>query len=289
MLAPTGMHKLAHPDGELAVARAAGRAGIAMAASTMSTCSLEEIAAAAHGPLWFQLYVYRDRAITRDLVARAVAAGYRAIVLTADTPTIGRRERDVRNRFTLPRGVTIRNFEALRPDDPARWDSVSSFAAYIHRQFDATLTWESVAWLRSLTTLPIVIKGVLTAEDALRAVDAGARAIVVSNHGGRQLDGADAPIDALPAIADAVGGGAEVLMDGGVRRGVDVLTALALGARAVCIGRPYLYGLAVAGEEGVFHVAELLRAELELAMTLSGRPTMASIDRSLVVRRSSEC
>ncbi|HVL66813.1 MAG TPA: alpha-hydroxy acid oxidase [Vicinamibacterales bacterium] len=281
MLAPTAFNRLAHPDGEKAAARAAGASGTVMIGSTLSTCTLEEVAEAATGPLWFQLYVYKDRAMTQELVARAEAAGYRALVLTVDTPLLGRRYRDVRNRFVLPDGLSMRNFEAAMTN-AARWGAHSSFAAYVHDLFDASLSWDVVAWLRAQTRLPIVIKGVLTAEDAALAVDAGARAVVVSNHGGRQLDGAPAAIEALPEVVDACAGRVEVLMDGGVRRGSDVLKALAYGARAVCIGRPYLWGLAAAGEEGVRDVLRILREELTLAMALSGRPSIASIDRSLV-------
>jgi 4-hydroxymandelate oxidase len=283
-LAPTAFNRLAHPDGELAAARAAGAARTLMIVSTIATYSLEEIATAATGPLWFQLYVYRDRGVTTDLVTRCEAAGYRALVLTVDTPLLGRRERDVRNRFTLPPGVTKRNFDNVKnaPTQASRWTNDSSFSAYVHSLFDASLTWDAVSWLRSMTKLPVLLKGILTAEDAKRAVDCGVQGIVVSNHGGRQLDGAVATIRALPEIADAVQGRLEVLMDGGIRRGTDVLKALALGARAVFIGRPYLWGLAADGEAGVSRVLGLLRSELELAMALSGRPAVASIDRTLV-------
>jgi 4-hydroxymandelate oxidase len=281
MLAPTAFNRLAHADGECAAARAAGGTGTVMVASTLSTCTLEDIAAAASGPLWFQLYVYKDREVTKDLVARAEQAGYRALVLTVDTPLLGRRERDVRNRFALPEHLSIANFASLKTD-ASRWGETSSFGAYVHDLFDASLTWEAVAWLRSLTTLPIVLKGILTAEDARLAVDHGAAGVIVSNHGGRQLDDSTPSIVALPEVADAVAGRAEVLMDGGIRRGADVLKALALGARAVLIGRAYLWGLAADGEQGVRAVLSLLRDELRLAMALAGRPTVASIDPSAV-------
>lgn len=284
MLAPTAFNRLAHDEGEKAAARAAGSAGTIMIGSTLSTCTLEEVAAAATGAMWFQLYVYKDRALTQELVARAEAAGYRALVLTVDTPLLGRRYRDVRNGFVLPEGISMRNFEGAMTN-AARWGTHSSFSAYVHDLFDATLSWDAVAWLRAQTTLPVVIKGILTGDDARRAVEAGASAVVVSNHGGRQLDGAPASVEALPEVVDAVAGRIEVLMDGGVRRGSDVLKALALGARAVCIGRPYLWALAAAGEEGVRDVLRLLREELSLAMALSGRPTIASIDRALVQGR----
>lgn len=283
-LAPTAFNKLAHPEGEQAAARAAGAAGTLMTASTISTCTLEETAAAASGPLWFQLYVYKDRAVTRELVARAEAAGYSAIVLTVDTPVLGRRERDVRSGFLLPPELSIRNLETCRSvvEGATRWTAGSSFSAYIHALIDPSLSWSAVEWLRSLTTLPVLLKGIVRPDDARRAVGAGAAGIVVSNHGGRQMDRAPATIEALPGVVEAVDGRIEVLLDGGVRRGVDVLAALAFGARAVLIGRPYLWGLAVAGEQGVAQVLELLRAELALAMALAGAPTIADITRDLV-------
>jgi 4-hydroxymandelate oxidase len=285
LLAPTAFNRLAHPDGEAAVARAAGASGTLLIASTLSTCSLEEIAAAATGPLWFQLYVYKDREVTRELVARAEAAGYKAIVLTVDTPLLGRRERDLRNRFVLPEGLTIRNLEPALAQ-AARWSPTSSFSAYVRDLFDASLSWDAVEWLRSITRLPVLLKGIVTAEDAQLAVNAGVAGLVVSNHGGRQLDGAPATIDALPEVVDAVAGRMPVLMDGGVRRGADVLKALALGARAVLIGRPYLWALAADGETGVRDVIALLQAELALAMALCGRPSIASIDSSLISSRT---
>ena len=281
MLAPTAFNRLAHADGECAAARAAGRAGTIMVASTLSTCTLEEISAAANGTLWFQLYVYKDREVTKELVARAERAGFRALVLTVDTPLLGRRERDVRNRFALPEHLAVANFASLK-GDASRWGDKSSFSAYVHDLFDASLTWDAVAWLRSLTNLPILLKGILTAEDARLAVEHGAAGVIVSNHGGRQLDDSLPSIVALPEVSEAVDGRAAVLMDGGIRRGTDVLKALALGARAVLIGRAYLWGLAADGEQGVSSVLSLLRDELQLAMALAGRPTIASIDRTAV-------
>ena len=221
--------------------------------------------------------------MTQELIARAEGCGYRALVLTVDTPLLGRRYRDMRNGFVLPDGISMKNFEAALTN-AARWGAHSSFSAYVHDLFDATLSWKAIEWLRTQTRLPILLKGILTAEDARLAVDSGVDGIVVSNHGGRQLDGAPASIEALPEVVDAVDGRVEVLMDGGVRRGTDVLKALAVGARAVCIGRPYLWALAAAGEEGVRDVLRLLREELSLAMALSGRPAVTAIDRSLVAR-----
>ena len=283
-LAPTAFNRLGHPDGELAAARAAGKAGTMMCCSTIASTSIEDIASAATGPLWFQLYIYRDREVTRDLVARAEAAGCRALVLTVDTPHLGRRERDMRGGFTLPAHIGIRNLERYGTPDGMRWAQSSSFTEYVHKLLDAGLKWDDVAWLKSITKLPLLIKGILTPEDAALALDHGVSGIVVSNHGGRQLDGAMATIDALPAIATRVAGRVPVLVDGGVRRGTDVFKALALGARAVLIGRAYLWGLAADGEAGVSRVLEMLRAELELTMALAGCPAIAAITPAHVAR-----
>jgi (S)-2-hydroxy-acid oxidase len=285
-LAPTAFNRLGHPDGELAAARAAGTAGTLMCCSTISSWSLEEIAAVATGPLWFQLYVYRDRDVTRDLVRRAAAAGYHALVLTVDTPRLGRRERDVRNRFTLPANVTIRNLERYGTPDALRWAASSSFTEYVHKLLDDSLTWESVDWLRTITTLPILIKGVLTAEDARLCVEHGVAGVIVSNHGGRQLDGAIATMDALPEVVKEVAGRVPVLLDGGVRRGTDVFKALAVGASAVLIGRAYLWGLTTDGEAGVRKVLEIFRTEIELAMALAGCRAIGAITPAHVAARA---
>ena len=281
-LAPTAFNKLGHVDGELAATRAAGAGGTFMCCSTIASTPLEDVAAAAPTPLWFQLYVYRDREVTRDLVRRAEAAGCRALVLTVDTPRLGRRERNIRSPFNLPDGVTISNLERYGTPDALRWAGSSSFADYVHRLMDEGLTWEAVEWLRSITHLPILIKGILAPADAELAIDHGASGIVVSNHGGRQLDGAMATISALPDIAKAVNRRVPILLDGGVRRGTDVLKALALGASAVLIGRAYLWGLAADGEAGVSRVLEMLRSELELAMALAGCQSPADITAELV-------
>lgn len=283
-LAPTAFNRLGHPDGELAAARAAGKAGTLMCCSTISSTSIEDIAAAATAPLWFQLYVYRDRDVTRDLVARAEAAQCRAIVLTVDTPQLGRRERDMRGGFSLPAGIGIRNLERYGTPDALKWTQSATFTDYVHNLLDAGLTWDAVTWLRSITKLPVLIKGILTPEDAALAVDHGASGIVVSNHGGRQLDGVMATIDALPAIAARVAGRVPILMDGGVRRGTDVFKAVALGARAVLIGRPYLWGLAADGEAGVSRVLEMLEHELKLTMALAGCPSVSAITPAHVAR-----
>jgi len=267
LVAPTAMHCLAHAEGECATAQAAGRSNTLMIAGTTATRSLEEIARAASGPLWFQLYVYPTLQYAEELVQRAEAAGYKAIVLTVDLPVLGNREKDKRNNFEIPPPPFVEaNFVGVEKEGQG-W---------------ITLTWESLAWLRSITPLPILLKGILTAEDALLALEHGMNGIIVSNHGGRQLDTALATIEALPEIVQAVAGRCEVYLDGGIRRGTDILKALALGARAVLVGRPVLWGLAANGAEGAHQVLEILRSELELAMALSGRPTLGSIDRSLV-------
>jgi 4-hydroxymandelate oxidase len=277
MVAPTAFHRLAHPDGELATARAAASAGTLMVVSTIATTSMEEVATV-EGPKWFQLYVHKDRDLTAQLVKRAQASGYSAIVLTVDTPLLGRRLRDERNNFSLPPGMGLANLEGVPlPDEPG-----SNLFRYFASQLDVAITWKDVAWLRELSPLPVRLKGILTGEDAAGAAAAGIEGIVVSNHGGRQLDGAPASLDALPEVVEAVEGQAEVYVDGGVRRGADVLKALGLGARAVLVGRPLLWGLAVDGEAGVRDVLGLLRDELALAMTLAGRGAIGDIDRSLV-------
>ena len=283
LTAPCAFNALAHPEGECAVARAVTAAGTIQIVSTAATYSLEEVAEAApDGLRWFQLYCYRDRDVTRSLVERAAAAGYRAICLTVDAPFVGRRERDLRNRFGLPEGLRWKNLEPAGFDRMDIPDRGSALVQYIADIWDAGLDWQAVEWLRSISPLPLVIKGILTAEDARRAVDCGASGIVVSNHGGRQLDGTLATGDALPEVVDAAGGRAEILVDGGIRRGSDVLKALALGAKAVLIGRPYLWGLAIAGQAGVTHVLDLLRAEIDLDLALSGRPAVCEIDGTLV-------
>jgi 4-hydroxymandelate oxidase len=281
-IAPTAFHRLAHADGELASVRAAGDAGTIFILSTLSNTRVEDVVAAAAGPVWFQLYVYRDRGATEALVRRVEAAGCRALVLTVDAPLLGRRERDVRNRFALPPELAIENLHGAGYDRLPAASADSGLAAYFAEWVDAGLTWDGIDWLRSITKLPVLIKGVVRADDAVRAVERGVAGIVVSNHGGRQLDASPATIDVLPRIVDAVAGRAEVLLDGGVRRGADVVKALALGARAVLIGRPVLWGLAVDGRTGVASVLAALRRELDLALALCGCPDIASVTRDLI-------
>jgi 4-hydroxymandelate oxidase len=281
LLAPTAFQRLAHPEGEKASARAARAAATLMLASTLSNTSIEDTAAAAPGPLWFQLYVFRQREITRALVERAEAAGCTAICLTVTVPVQGNRERDTRTGFRLPAELEMANFAGLRqaafPDAAG-----SGLEAFIGREFDPTLTWGAVEWLRSITRLPIVLKGIVTPEDAALAVEHGADAVIVSNHGGRQLDSAEPTLLALPRVAQAVSGRIPVLMDGGIRRGTDVVKALALGARAVLIGRPVLWGLAADGQAGVERVLEMLRAELRRTLALLGRPSVAALDANAI-------
>ncbi len=261
LIAPLAMQRMAHPDGELATARAAAQAGTIMCLSSAATMRPRDVAAAGCAR-WFQVYVFADRTVTLELVDEACASGYTALVLTVDTPFLGRRERDLRVDFKIPEGIT----------------PISDLFA---RAFDTSLSWKDLEWLAGYG-LPVVVKGILTAEDARLACEHGAAAVVVSNHGGRQLDGVPASIEALEEVAEAIDGRAEVLLDGGVRRGTDVLKALALGARAVLIGRAMLWALAADGEAGVRHVLELLREEVELGLALLGCSSPADVTRAHV-------
>jgi 4-hydroxymandelate oxidase len=277
LLAPTAAQKLTHPEGELATARGARAAGTAMVLSSFSTTSLEDVAAVANGPLWFQLYAQTDHGFTRDLVQRAEAGGYRTLCLTVDTPVTGARNRETRADVKLP---PLPNLEGLKGAGrrPVRTGSLEIFSSVL----DAALSWKDVEWLRSFAKVPLLLKGILNPEDADRAVKAGVAGIMVSNHGGRNLDTLPATIDALPQVADTVAGRVPVFVDGGIRRGTDVLKALALGANAVLIGRPYLYGLGAGGEQGVTNVLNILQREFEMAMVLTGRTNIASIDPSVI-------
>ncbi|GCE47218.1 4-hydroxymandelate oxidase [Thermosporothrix hazakensis] len=269
IVAPTAAHSMAHPDAEIATVQATGNCDTIFTASTAASRNVVEIAQAATGPIWFQLYTHRNLDFSRTLVQRAEQAGYRAIVFTVDMPQLGHRERDLRNNFDQLQQLPTANFQLsegfLNPTERHKID-----------------TWETVDWLKSVTSLPILLKGILTAEDALLALEHHVDGIIVSNHGGRQLDGVMAGIEALPEVVEAVAGRCEVYMDGGIRRGTDILKALALGARAVLVGRPVLWGLAANGAQGVRGVLEILRSELALAMTLAGCPNLASITPSLV-------
>ena len=265
MLAPTAYHKAIHPDGEIATAQGAGAAGALLIVSANATTSVEEIAAAATQPLWFQLYIQRDRSFTRDLVQRVEAAGYQALCVTVDSPLLGARNREARSKFTLPPGLSRVNLRVQSTD-----------------RLDPAVTWKDIEWLRSFARVPVVLKGILNPLDAAQAVQSGADGIIVSNHGGRGLDTLPATMDVLPEVVVSVAGRVPVLMDGGVRRGTDVLKALALGATAVLIGRPYMYGLSLAGAAGVTRVVNLLRSEFEMAMALTGRQSLAQIDRAVL-------
>jgi 4-hydroxymandelate oxidase len=280
LVAPTSLNRLADPEGELASARAARGAGTVFTLSTCSSYPIEEVAKHA-GNWWFQVYFHHDRSVTRELVERAEAAGASALVPTVDTPVLGRREADERNHFTLPQGVMWANFQP--PYHLLSRSAAASSATAFALALQPTLDWHDLEWLASISSLPVIPKGILSPEDARIAIETGAKAIVVSNHGGRQLDDVVATLDALPAVAQAVAGKAEVLVDGGIRRGTDVVKAMALGARAVLLGRPILWGLAVGGESGVERVLQLIRAEVQLAFRLSGCGTVDDIDRSLVV------
>ncbi len=278
LLAPVAAQKLMHPDGESASARGASAAGATMVVSSFANTSLEDVAAVAKSPLWFQLYAQTDHGFTRELVQRAEAAGYRALCLTVDTVTTGARNREARAAVKL---LPIPNFEKLKmPDGDVSLHTGSQDV--FKSVLDASMSWKEIDWLRSVAKIPLVLKGVLNPDDAELAVKHGVSGIIVSNHGGRNLDTLPATIDALPQVTEKVAGRIPVFVDGGIRRGTDVLKALALGASAVFIGRPYVYGLGAAGEAGVTQVIRILQREFQMAMALTGRTNVANIDRSLI-------
>lgn len=284
LIAPTAMQKLAHPEGECATARASRAAGTLMVTSTTATTRLSDVIKASPGPMWFQLYLYQDRGKSKALIEEAVRSGYTGVVLTVDAPLLGRRERDIRSAFTLPSHLTIANAAdagmAVVPEASA---DASGLMLHFRSLHDAGLVPKDIAWVREVSGLPVIVKGIVRDDDAKSAVEHGADAIVVSNHGGRQLDTSIPSIMALPEVVDAVGAKTEVYVDGGIRRGTDVIKAIALGARAVMLGRPVLWGLALNGEAGVCAVLDLLRQELDLAMGLCGAPTISDLTRDLVV------
>uniref|UniRef100_A0A8C0G9A5 (S)-2-hydroxy-acid oxidase n=1 Tax=Chelonoidis abingdonii TaxID=106734 RepID=A0A8C0G9A5_CHEAB len=274
----TAMQRMAHVDGETATARACRSLGTGMMLSSWATSTIEEVAQAAPDGLhWLQLYIYKDREVTRSLVQRAERAGYKGIFVTVDTPLLGKRFDDVRNKFQLPPHLRMKNFNThdLEFSSEKGYGENSGLAVYVAQAIDPSIKWEDIKWLRGLTSLPIVAKGILRADDAREAVKHGVNGILVSNHGARQLDGVPATIDVLPEIVEAVEGKVEVFLDGGVRKGTDVLKALALGATVVFIGRPIIWGLAYQGEEGAKEVLQMLKEEFQLAMALSGE-TLAS-------------
>lgn len=283
LLAPVAYHTLFHPDGERATALAASATRTGMIVSTQAGLGIEDIARDATAPLWFQLYIQPDRDFTADLVRRAEQAGYSALVVTVDAPVSGVRDRELRTGFVLPSDVEAVNLRGMR-SLPQQTSQIGGSMLLGGPLLAAAPTWRDIAWLKSLTSLPVLAKGVMTAEDAERAIAEGIDGIVVSNHGGRVLDTQPATIDVLADIAAAVGGKVPLLMDGGIRRGTDVHKALALGASAVLIGRPYVYGLAAAGAAGVAHVLQMLLAEFEIAMALTGCRTLEEIDARLVFR-----
>lgn len=281
MVAPTAMQKLAHPEGELATAKAVASTGTIMTLSSWTTSTIEEVASTGPGVRFLQLRVYKDRNVVIQLVRRAERAGFKAIVLTVDTPRLGRREADIKNRFSLPPHLTLKNFEELDLRKMGRTPD-SGVAAYVAGQSDRSASWKDIKWLQTITKLPILLKGILTAEDTKMALQYGAAGIIVSNHGARQLDYAPATIDVLEEVVAAADGRVPVFLDGGVRRGTDVLKALALGASGVFVGRPVVFSLAVDGEAGVEKMLGMLRDELELAMSLAGCTSIKAITRAHV-------
>ncbi|MFN0112170.1 MAG: alpha-hydroxy acid oxidase [Blastocatellia bacterium] len=283
LLAPAAYQKLVHAEGELATAKGAGDA--TMVVSTMASLSVEEIAAAVKQPPWFQLYVQPDRGFTKALVQRAEAAGCQALVVTVDTPIPGLRNREERIKFALPPGIERPNMKGLNTAGSSHLPAENQI---YNALFDAKLTWKDIEWLRSLTKLPVLLKGVLNPDDADLAVKSGVSGVIVSNHGSRNIDTLPATIEALPEVAAKVAGRIPVLVDGGIRRGTDVLKALALGAKAVLIGRPYLHGLAVAGADGVNRVVSILRREFEMAIALTGRTSIAEIDETVLWQSKQE-
>ncbi len=296
VLAPCGGVRLIHPDGDRAVAKAAGLEETAAVFSSASATPIEQIAEAVTGPAWFQLYLHGDRSVTEDLVRRAQGAGFGALFVTIDTPVQGNRERDRRHGVRMPLAPSARNVVHFAPQFARhpRWtlgyvrDGLpTSFGSLppsvsAKSQASAPMTWSEVAWVRGMWQGPLVVKGILTASDAHLAVEHGADGVVVSNHGGRQLDGLPATLSVLPTVTEAIGGRAQILLDGGIRRGSDAIKAIALGADAVMIGRPYLYGLAAGGSEGVERVLSILRTDLERTLILLGVPSIAALDRTFV-------
>lgn len=284
---PVAFQGMVCPEGEVATAKAVSKADTLMTLSTLSNTTIEDVVQAAGSqPVFFQLYIYKDREATRELVQRAEAAGAKALVLTVDAPLWGKREKDVHNRFTLPEGLMLKNLTSKMKDLPkSAKDTGSGLEAYVTSYFDSNLSWKDIEWLRSITKLPLIVKGVARGDDAIRAVEHGVAAIIVSNHAGRQLDTSPATIEVLPEVIEAVNGAVEVLVDGGIRRGTDVLKALAMGAKAVQVGRPVIWGLANGGAEGVYKTLEILRKEFDLAMALAGCKKVSDIKKDLIFKR----
>lgn len=283
LLAPAAYHRMMHPGGERATARGAGAAGVTLVVSALATTTFEEVAEAATAPLWFQLYVQPDRGFTRDLVQRVEAAGARAICITVDTPVLGTRTREMRARFALPPELERANLRGCQGARASHFDESGVYGTL----FDPTLTWREIDWICGFAKVPVLLKGIMAPEDAVPALDHPVAGLIVSNHGARNLDTTPATLEALPGVVEATGGRLPILLDGGIRRGTDVVKALALGARAVLIGRPYLFGLAAAGAAGVERVVQLLTAELTAAMALCGRTSIAAVDRGVLWPRAS--
>jgi 4-hydroxymandelate oxidase len=280
LVAPTAIQKLAHPEGEAATARGAALAGTVMCLSSLSNTPLEEVASAGAGaPQWMQIYILRDRARTRDMVERVVAAGYRALVLTVDAPVSGRRSSEIRKQVRLPQDLELPNLE----DSTSARASDEGFMSVVSREFDPAITFDDVTWLAEISGLPVLAKGVVRGDDASQCIDAGAAGVVVSNHGARQLDDAPATADVLKEVVDAVAGRGEVYVDGGVRRPSDVVKAISIGAQAVLLGRPILWSLAAGGADGVGGLLSWFAIEMRRTMALCGTPSIADIDASLVV------
>lgn len=284
-ISPSAMQKMAHPDGECGNARAAGAKGLIYILSTLSTTSIEDVAEGAPDTIkWFQLYIYSDREVTKGLVQRAEKAGFKAIVLTVDAPIFGTRYRDIKNTFSLPPHLRLANFQDEKATKlNTSVENASSLSVYIKSLLDPKLCWDDIRWLQSITNLPIVVKGILTAEDAIKAVSLRVKGIMVSNHGARQIDTCPATIEVLPEIAKAVGGKCDIYLDGGIRCGIDIFKAVALGAKMVFIGRPALWGLAHSGEEGVKKVLDILITEFKDSCALAGCPTVEDIRNNKVV------
>ncbi|KAG0482720.1 hypothetical protein HPP92_010804 [Vanilla planifolia] len=279
LVAPTSGHKLAHIEGEVATARGAAACNTIMVLSFSSSCSLEEVASSCNAIRFFQLYVYKRRDISAKLVQRAESSGFKAIVVTVDTPRLGRRESDIKNKMIPPQSANLDGLLSFEVDENKGGSRLEAFAS---QTLDPSLSWKDIGWIKSITKLPILVKGIVNGEDARKAIEVGASGIIVSNHGGRQLDYAPATISILEEVVQAVSGTVPVLIDGGVRRGTDVFKAIALGAKAVMVGRPIIYGLAAKGEKGVIEVIQMLKNELELTMALAGCPSVKDITRNHV-------
>ena len=280
LIAPCGGHRKAHPDGELATYRATTECGTVLTVSANSSISFEQVAEEATGPLWLQLYPFRDRALTKHWIQRAVDSGYEALCVTLDSVWPAKRERDIRNDYPKSTGV---NYLLSDPGE-SPLDDTSAVESPVKKGGSPSATWDELAWIKSETDLPVVAKGIMSAEDAARCVGVGVDGVIVSNHGGRHLDNTQATIEVLPEVVEAASGRLEVYLDGGIRRGADVVKALALGAKAVFIGRPLFWGLALDGERGVSRVLDILREEMEITMAKCGKPTIGDIDASTITK-----